>query len=85
MQIKDVVMPKWFLDTKRGIGMVMAAMPPLVGFVGAYFGVTVDVATVGTLVTGVVDWVGFGIQVVGYGLWAYGSMYPTAPLTLMRP
>lgn len=76
--------PKWWLDTKRGVGMAMVGLGTLVPILGAWFGVTVDASTVGELGTTLAQWFDVTWNVVGTVLWVVGSFFPTAPLKLTK-
>lgn len=82
MKMTDYMQPKWWLSTKRGIGMAMVAVGAVVPVVGAYMGLTIDVATWGQFTAAVAQWFEVTWNVVAYGLWLFGSFYPTAPLTV---
>lgn len=88
MELKDIVKPKWALETKRGWGMALTfvgtAMPFVTVMAKQYFGINIDagmVALVGEAVTNLIDSVAV---VSGVVLWVWGSFRPTAPLTLLR-
>lgn len=80
MTVLQMTPPKPWLDTKRGVGMAMAGVGTLLPLLAAYFGVTIDAATWGAFTAEVVKWFDITWNVVGYGLWAWGSIFPTAPL-----
>lgn len=81
----DVMQPKWWLDTKRGIGMAMLALGQAVPIIGAWFGVTVDAAMVGDLAANIAQWFDVTWNVIGGVLLLWGSWRPTAPLSFTKP
>ena len=84
MNMSEVMQPKWFLETKRGVGMAMAGVGTLLPLLAAYLGVSIDVATWGTFTAEVLKWFEITWNVVGYSLWAWGSFRPTAPLEVVK-
>lgn len=85
MDIKDIVPPKPFEATKRGWGLIAAAvaavLPYVNGLIADITGIHIDapiVALVGEAVTRIIDAVGVG---AGVALFVWGSIFPTAPLT----
>ena len=88
MELKDVVQPKWVMETKRGWGMVLTfagTVVPLVNLYGAQYGIHIEppmIALFGEAVGNVISSVGVAIGVV---LWVWGSFRPTAPLNAMPP
>lgn len=83
--MSDYMQPKFWLNTKRGVGMFMAGVGTLLPLAAAYFGVTIDAATWGSFAAEVAKWFDVTWNVIAYGLWAYGSVFPTAPLSLKKP
>jgi hypothetical protein len=90
MELKDVVKPKWAMETKRGWGMLLTfvgtAMPFVTLMAKQYLGVNIDapmIALVGEAVNQLIDSVAV---VSGVVLWVWGSFRPTssAPLSLLR-
>jgi hypothetical protein len=79
-----IVPPKWWLDTKRGVGMAMLAAGQIVPVVGMWLGVSVDTATVGEFAATVATWFDVTWNVIGGALLIYGAFFPTAPLKLTR-
>jgi hypothetical protein len=88
MEIKDVVKPKWALETKRGWGMVLTfagTVMPMVNMWLATKGVHVDAPMItlfGEAVNQLIDSVAV---VAGVALWVWGSFRPTAPVTVLPP
>lgn len=76
--------PKFWLATKRGVGMLMVAVGQAVPLMGAWMGVEVDAATVGQMGVWIAQWFDLTWNIVGAGLWVIGSFFPTAPLKLTR-
>ena len=85
MKMSDYMQPKWFLETKRGVGMLMAGVGALVPMVGAYFGVTIDAVTWGQFAAEVAKWFEITWNVMAYALWIAGSFRPSAPITVTKP
>lgn len=84
-ELKDFVAPKWWLDTKRGIGMFMVGLGTAVPVLGAWFGVTLDPAVITETGQQVAVWFDVTWNIVGFVLWVWGSFRPTAPLAVMKP
>jgi hypothetical protein len=88
MELKDVVQPKWALETKRGWGMVLTfagTVVPFINLYGAKYGVNIEppmIALFGEAVGNVISAVGVATGVV---LWVWGSMRPTAQITTLPP
>lgn len=85
MNMTDYMQPKWWLDSKRGIGMAMAGLGAVIPAVAAYFGATIDAATWGQFAAEVAKWFEVTWNVIAYVLWIYGSFFPTAPLSITKP
>lgn len=85
MKMSDYMQPKWWLETKRGVGMAMAAVGQLVPLLAVYMGVTIDAATVGAFAAELAKWFDITWNVIAYVLWAWGSFFPTAPLAVKKP
>jgi hypothetical protein len=85
MTMSEIMQPKWWLDTKRGIGMAMAAAGTIVPLLAGYMGVTIDAATVGQLAAEIAKWFDVTWNVIAYGLMIYGMWRPSAPLSLTKP
>jgi hypothetical protein len=78
--------PKWWLDTKRGVGTLVLAVGQLVPLVGVWTGVSVDPAVVGDLAANLATWFEVTWNVVGGGLLLWGAWRPTSgPITLFDP
>jgi hypothetical protein len=83
--------PKWWLDTKRGIGMFMVAtghaVPAIAMMVATFFNIDLhlDAAAWAEFGTTVAAWFDLTWTIVGYVLWVIGSIWPTAPLALKDP
>lgn len=77
--------PKWVLETKRGWGMLIAAVVMIVPFVNQYLGLGIDAAVVGTLGETVTKLIDAVAAVVATVLMIWGMWRPTAPLTLLPP
>jgi hypothetical protein len=88
MELKDVVLPKWALETKRGWGMLIVfagTVVPFINMYGAQYGIHIEppmVALLGEAVGSVISSVGVAVGAV---LWVWGSMRPTAPITALPP
>jgi len=88
VEMKDIVAPKWMMATKRGWGMVIAGLSaglPMFSWWLAGKGINVDLPMItlfGETVSQMLDSVGL---VVGFVLWVWGSMRPTAPITVLPP
>lgn len=83
--MSEVMQPKWFADTKRGIGMLMVGLGTFIPLVAGYFGVTIDTATWGQFAANVASWFDVTWNVIGYVLWIWGTFRPTAPIAVMKP
>lgn len=81
--------PKWWLETKRGWGMLITAVMGLITYAGPllsqWTGIPIDAAfvgLVGQVVANLLEAIGFCI---GFYLWVVGSFRPTAPITVTKP
>lgn len=85
LNMSEYMQPKWWLETKRGVGMAMAAAGQLIPLAAVYMGVTIDAANWGAFAAEVAKWFEITWNVVAYFLWIYGSFFPTAPLSVKKP
>jgi len=80
--------PKVWYETKRGIGMAMAAisavLPVIMTTAGGWLGINVDMSQWSEFSQNVAKWFDLTWTLVGYVLWVYGSFRPTAPIVLRR-
>jgi hypothetical protein len=88
LELKDVVAPKWMMYTKRGWGMLIAGLAaglPAISWWLESKGIHIDLPMIkvfGEAVSNAMDSIGL---VIGFGLWFWGSMRPSAPLTVFPP
>jgi hypothetical protein len=85
MNMSDYMQPKWWLETKRGVGMAMVALGVAVPMIAGWTGVTIDPATVGAMGAEIAKWFEVTWNVVAYALWLMGSFRPSAPITIAKP
>jgi hypothetical protein len=83
--MSDYMQPKWFLETKRGVGMAMAAVGVAIPMIAVWTGVTLDAASVGAFTSELVKWFEVTWNVVAYVMWVWGSFFPSAPLSVRKP
>jgi hypothetical protein len=77
--------PKWFLMTKRGVGMAIAAALVVLPFANQYFGLHLDVTVVKALGDSLSSWLDVSLKVFSAVLMVWGMFRPTGPLTVLPP
>ena len=89
MELKDIVEPKWALQTHRGWGMLITFLSTGLPFVNVYaqqwLGHGIDpgvVSLLGEAGARLIDDIGIA---VGVCVWVYGTFFPTAPITVLPP
>ena len=89
VDMTEIVPPKWWLQTKRGWGMVItfvtAVLPVFGVWVSSLLGVDITPDLVSALDSVVLRWIEASGTVLGLALWVWGSFRPTAPLQVSKP